>query len=143
MERKVIQSSALAEVGYKLEPGNLEFGTLEVLFPSKALWRYYGVPNATYNALMAAQSLGQYFATNIRANFRAERVHDEGCNFGPVSNPMKTYIPCGVGCRCWCHTIVKSSEEKKSHGDFDSKKAAEIQKIKAQVKVRAEKNRIS
>ena len=105
MERKVIQSSALAEVGY-----DAETQVLEVLFPSRALWRYYSVPKTTYEALLSAPSAGQYFAGQIRANFRAERVHIEECqalNGGSVLCEK-------TACPCWCHNIVKSSEEKKN-----------------------------
>jgi hypothetical protein len=59
-----VSSSNLAEVGY--DP---ETQTLEVQFVSGTEGHYEGVPQAQYDALMAAQSKGSYFHHNIRDRY--------------------------------------------------------------------------
>jgi hypothetical protein len=98
MERKPVKSGALAEVGY--DPAT---ETLEVLFPSKALWRYFSFPQDHYDMFMRAESLGRFFAANIRANFISHRVHtdDNTRESGTCTDP-----------KCWCNTQRKDV----SHG---------------------------
>jgi hypothetical protein len=104
MERKSVASSAIAEVGYDPETKVLEVG-----FPSKAVWRYADVPQEVFDKFMRAESLGRFFASDIRANYKAERVHIEGCH------PQGL---CDLGslgvCGCWCHHITKGSSHAES-----------------------------
>ena len=95
MDRKPVKSGAIAEVGYSKDTR-----TLEVMFPSKAVWRYFDFPPEKYVEFMRSESLGRYFACDIRACFKSERVHDGDCTpecFSPT-------------CPCWHHHTTKSGE---------------------------------
>jgi len=69
MKRQRVQSSSLSEVGY--EPKK---HVLEVRFRNGGLYRYYEVPRAVYQALMAAESLGAFMNQAIRGHYRYEEV---------------------------------------------------------------------
>ena len=62
MERKVVVSSNLASIGY-----DSETLTLEVEFHQGAVWQYTPVTQSGYNQLMMAESVGSFFARNIKA----------------------------------------------------------------------------
>lgn len=64
MEMKSVNSSNISGV-------NFEAGTLFVGFKSGTLWAYLNVPQAVYDALCAAPSIGQYFAANIKDQYEA------------------------------------------------------------------------
>lgn len=67
MQRTLVQSSSLRSVGY-------ESGVLEIRFLSGGVYRYFGVPEPVYRALMAASSKGTYFLEHIRGAYRYTRV---------------------------------------------------------------------
>lgn len=70
MNREYVGSSMISTIGY--EPSS---GTLEVEFRSSGqIWQYYDVPEATYNDLRAAGSLGKAFNSMIKGQFREARV---------------------------------------------------------------------
>ncbi len=48
--------------------------TLELQFRSGAVYRYFAVPPAVFQNLIAATSKGTYFNRNIRNNFRYQRM---------------------------------------------------------------------
>lgn len=56
-----VSSSCIAEVGY--DPTDQ---TLAVCFHSHKEYRYVGVPHETYQALLAASSIGRYFNAEVR-----------------------------------------------------------------------------
>jgi KTSC domain len=117
MERKTVTSSALSSVGYDPETKVLEVG-----FPSKAVWRYADVPQEVFDRFMRAESLGRFFASDIRANYKAERVHlkpDCGAGVEPCLNEP---------CPCWCHNVTKGSSHAESTAQTESKP---VQKRKA------------
>ena len=60
-----VESTSIKEVGY-----NPETQVLTVVFEkSGETYEYKGVPKDVYDALMAAESKGQYFAQNIKGKF--------------------------------------------------------------------------
>lgn len=61
MMRSPVASSNIAAIGYD-EPSE----TLEIEFTSGAIYQYYNIGRATYEALMAAPSKGQFFGTYIK-----------------------------------------------------------------------------
>lgn len=69
MERKSVTSSDLRSVGYEATSQ-----TLEVEFQDGSVYRYYDVPLATYEGLMAGPSHGKYFHRYIKKQFRSEKV---------------------------------------------------------------------
>jgi len=70
-----VASSTLATVGYD-EGGEL----LQLEFCSRAVYRYFAVPAAVHEALLAAKSKGSYFNQTIRGRYRFVRVG----RLGPV-----------------------------------------------------------
>jgi len=69
MRRIPVQSSMLKSVGY--DPAT---ATLEVEFHDATVYQYYGVPAIVHRDLLAAPSIGQYFAFFIKTSFRCERT---------------------------------------------------------------------
>lgn len=49
-----------------------EAQTLDVEFKTGATYTYGGVPQSEYDNLMSAQSVGKYFAANIKNVYRVE-----------------------------------------------------------------------
>ena len=64
MERKYVNSSNLAQVGY-----DFESNTLEIEFHSGGVYQYFDVPEVVYTGLMNASSHGKYFHRNIKNNY--------------------------------------------------------------------------
>lgn len=56
-----LNSSNIASADY-----DEQLGTLRIVFRSGGVYTYGSVPQATYEALIAASSPGQFFARNIR-----------------------------------------------------------------------------
>ena len=65
MDRQYVNSSSLVSVGY-----DVNFQTLEIEFQGGRIYQYFDVPVGEHEALMSAPSHGQYFAYNIRNNYR-------------------------------------------------------------------------
>ena len=64
MHRQPVESSVLAEVGY-----DQRRRVLEVKLVSGVLYQYLDVPAREFMALLAADSSGRYFNTNIKPNY--------------------------------------------------------------------------
>ena len=64
MNKTRVESSTLAALGYD-EVGEI----LQLEFRSRTIYRYYGVPAAAYEALLAAPSKGGCFNRTIRGRF--------------------------------------------------------------------------
>ncbi len=64
MRRTRVASSVIAALGYDGRQ-NL----LEVEFHSGRVYQYFLVPNASYEALRTARSIGEYFNRKIRARY--------------------------------------------------------------------------
>lgn len=64
MERQLVTSDNLAEVGY--DP---ESETLEIQFRRGGVYQYYNVPAFIHERLMAADSLGRFFNAEIKGHY--------------------------------------------------------------------------
>jgi hypothetical protein len=64
---KSLKSSNLKAAGF-------ENGTLVVEFKKGSTWAYKGVPQETYDQLMAAESAGSFFHRNIRNVYEAKKL---------------------------------------------------------------------
>jgi hypothetical protein len=84
MQRKAIKSSNLAEVGHEAS-----LDILEVQFLNGAIWQYHGVTVQTYNEMMAAPSIGSFFARKIKGQYREEKIADKT----PTPTPAKDELP--------------------------------------------------
>lgn len=69
MDRITVVSSNISEVGH-----DETTGTLEILFTSGSLYQFFDVPAAVYEQILTASSVGQYFNSNIKGNFRYAKV---------------------------------------------------------------------
>jgi len=70
MDHAPVDSTSLASVGY-----DRASAILEVQFrDSGDVYQYLDVPETTYRALLAAESLGRYFNREIRGRYEYERV---------------------------------------------------------------------
>jgi hypothetical protein len=69
MKLKPVESEMLRLVGY-----DAKLRILEVVFNSGDRYRYNGVPPSKYEALMNAESIGQYMHKNIIGRYDYERV---------------------------------------------------------------------
>lgn len=69
MIRQPVSSSNIQSVGY-----DAESNTLEIEFKSGTIYQYFDVPQAVYQELLNASSMGQYFSSNIRSAYRFARV---------------------------------------------------------------------
>jgi len=69
IERKPVPSSDLASVGY-----DERTRVLEIEFHSGGIYRYLDVPKEIFDALLAAESKGRFFAARIRNQFRFQMV---------------------------------------------------------------------
>ena len=69
MRRVAVDSSALSAVGY--DPAT---NVLELEFVEGDVYRYFAVPRRIHRELLAAESLGRYFLTNIRDRYRHQRL---------------------------------------------------------------------
>ena len=67
-ERTAVDSSLLSSMGYSIE------ATLELEFRSGAIYRYFAVPQAVFQQLIAAESKGAYFNRHVRNRFRYQRL---------------------------------------------------------------------
>lgn len=63
-----VESSLLAAVGYSIH------ATLDLQLRSGAIYRYFGVPRAVFEGLLAAESKGAYFNRNVRNRFPYRRM---------------------------------------------------------------------
>ena len=69
IEMQSVSSSNLAAVGY-----DEETQTLRVTFKKGPTYDYRGVPPKVYEQLMSAESVGQYFHSNIRSDFPYSKI---------------------------------------------------------------------
>lgn len=66
--RTAIESSLLSSLRYSID------ATLDLEFRSGAIYRYFSVPQAVLEGLIAAESKGAYFNRNVRNRFRYQRL---------------------------------------------------------------------
>jgi KTSC domain len=72
MQRTDLNSTLLDAAGY-LDQQAL----LELEFKSGAIYRYLGVPAATYGELLTAESKGAYFHCHMRNRFPYSKIRGE------------------------------------------------------------------
>jgi len=65
MDRVPVTSSSIAEVGY-----DLTTMTLEVAFCDGTVYQYFDVPEALYQELLQAGSIGGFLNEQIKNSFR-------------------------------------------------------------------------
>lgn len=74
----MVENSALLAVRYaecaQDDPCPPQTGHLDVVFPTGDRWCYQGVPRETYEAMMAAPSVGSFFAQKIKRAFASYKV---------------------------------------------------------------------
>ena len=66
--RTSVVSSMLASVAYSID------APLDLEFHSGATYRYFAVPQAVFQGLIAAESKGAYFNRNLRSRFPYQRL---------------------------------------------------------------------
>lgn len=69
MERQPVTSSNIVSVGH-----DQNVDVLEVEFQSGAVWQYHGVTAETHANMIAAPSVGGYFAREIRGNYNEAKI---------------------------------------------------------------------
>ena len=69
MERKQVESSNISSVGY-----DEDTNTLEIEFHNGGVYQYFDVPFPVYDALIEADSKGQYLAQQIKGKYRYVKV---------------------------------------------------------------------
>lgn len=52
--------------------------TLAIQFSGGAVWHYAGVPPEIYTGMLAAPSIGSFFAKSVRTSYRGEQQKAQG-----------------------------------------------------------------
>lgn len=71
MQRTPVQSSNILSVGYAEDSR-----TLEVEFPG-SVYQYKGVPAEAHTDMLKAESVGKFFAANVRGKFDAIKTDEK------------------------------------------------------------------
>ena len=71
IRREAVESTSITSIGF-----HTELRVLEIEFRSGALYRYFAVPPAIFEALQKAESKGRYFSQTIRGKFDFHRLAD-------------------------------------------------------------------
>ena len=69
MQRKSVDSSVIAEVGY-----DESSAILEVVFTTGRTYHYFRVPPSEHQNLLNAKSIGGYFNRRIRPRYRGVEI---------------------------------------------------------------------
>jgi hypothetical protein len=69
MEREYVESSMIRSFDF-----DNSTSILEVEFNNGAVWQYYDVPESVYYEMKSASSFGKFFHTNIKGQFRENRI---------------------------------------------------------------------
>lgn len=69
MDRTAVSSSNIKSVGF--DPSN---NIVEIEFSDGSIYQYFDVPEATYQSLVGAPSVGKYFHQEIRGTYRFARL---------------------------------------------------------------------
>ncbi|MCO4091463.1 MAG: KTSC domain-containing protein [Sphingorhabdus sp.] len=69
MEMHNVDSSNVAAVGYEEDSQ-----TLQVEFNNGSTYQYFDVPQAIFDDLLGASSVGQYLNQNVKGTYRYSRV---------------------------------------------------------------------
>lgn len=68
---KRMQSTAIESMDYQFNDGKPR---LDITFKSGGKYRYFDVPLSVFNGFANADSHGKYFQTNIRGQFKFEKI---------------------------------------------------------------------
>lgn len=68
MERTRVISSSISEVGYD------GASVLEIKFSRGAIFQYFDVPHSKVFEMMTSESIGRYFAMNIKDQFKCKKI---------------------------------------------------------------------
>jgi len=71
MERVLVDSSVVVSLTY-----DEDTLTLDVEFRSGRIYRYFMLPRAIYDALVAAGSVGAYFNTKVRQRYPHRKISE-------------------------------------------------------------------
>ena len=77
MNVTAVESTTLVSLAY-----DDTLGILQLEFRYRAVYRYFGVPAAVYDALLGAPSKGAYFNAAIRGHYPYLRAAQQGCEAG-------------------------------------------------------------
>ena len=69
MHRLPVDSTAIASVGY-----DRQTCVLEIEFVEGDVYQYFAVPRRVHSELLAADSMGRYFQSQIRDRYGYQRV---------------------------------------------------------------------
>jgi lysyl-tRNA synthetase class 2 len=69
MHRRSVESSAIASAGY-----DARSRMLEIEYAGGGVYRYFGVPQRTYELLLRADSRGTFVNRRIKPYYRCRRV---------------------------------------------------------------------
>ena len=69
MQREPVSSTSLASVGYDSESDRLE-----IEFVQGAVYEYFAVPPTIHQSLIEADSIGGYFAANIKGKYDFKKL---------------------------------------------------------------------
>ena len=69
MERLPVQSSNVSEVGY--DPATM---TMEVAFTNGSVYQYFDVPEAVFQELLSAESIGTFIHEQVKNMYRYARM---------------------------------------------------------------------
>jgi len=69
IQRQPVVSSDIASIGY-----DTASQTLEIEFHATGVYRYFSVPQETFDSLLATPTPGKYFLQNIKTKFAWEKV---------------------------------------------------------------------
>lgn len=101
-----VSSSSLAMLGYDEQKK-----ILSVEFPSGSVYHFAGVEPETAVALATAESIGRYFATNIKGKYWSEKMTGR-C---PACHAVGW-----IGDACGCGSEVFERQERKPRGQHDT-----------------------
>ena len=69
MERTAVQSHDIAIVGY-----DKSASTLEITFRRGGVYHYFDVPESVHQSLMESESLGTFFAEQVKDRFTYKKI---------------------------------------------------------------------
>jgi len=74
MQRRPVNSSNLAAVGWEEGEEGTDIGTMEVEFRNGRVYAYDGVPRTEYENLLGASSPGRYLNQNVIGMYDERRL---------------------------------------------------------------------
>lgn len=69
MNRKPVRSTNIVSIGY-----DSDTSVLEIEFYSREVYQYTNIPQRLFDDFMTSQSLGRYFAQNIKGKFSFRKM---------------------------------------------------------------------